>query len=227
MHYQQLEQHLVQTLEDFRLDAQEKSELRALAGQLPIADIRYLRNKAFELVRQPVEKGGEDAAIHLRWLEQVVKTIDKAASKTEISPTVDFSPGQNCLKRLIETLSNARASLDICVFTISDDRITDAILKAHQRGVQVRVITDNDKANDRGSDVFFLKEQGVPVRLDETPWHMHHKFALVDDALLVNGSFNWTRTASEKNQENLVITGHTKLVSEFKKQFDYLWKSYK
>ena len=89
----------------------------------------------------------------------------------------------------------------ICVFTITDDRITDNIIDAHGRGVQVRVISDNDKAHDRGSDLSRLRRHGLPVAFDKTPDHMHHKFAVFDSKLLVSGSYNWTRSAADRNEE--------------------------
>ena len=41
-----------------------------------------------------------------------------------------------------------------------------------------------------------LAELGVAVRIDRSEHHMHHKFALFDDAILATGSYNWTRSAA-------------------------------
>ena len=54
--------------------------------------------------------------------------------------------------------------MDVCVFTITDDRISEAIVRAHQRKVAIRVISDNDKAFDPGSDIDRLRRLGVDVR---------------------------------------------------------------
>jgi mitochondrial cardiolipin hydrolase len=62
------------------------------------------------------------------------------------------------------------------------------------------------------------------VRLDRSPDHMHHKFAVFDRTTLATGSFNWTRSASEFNQENLVITANPALVNAFSEEFERLWK---
>ena len=64
-----------------------------------------------------------------------------------------FSPGDACLNQIVARFNGARSRADVCVFTITDNRITNAILKAQQRGVRLRIITDNDKAEDLGSDV--------------------------------------------------------------------------
>jgi phosphatidylserine/phosphatidylglycerophosphate/cardiolipin synthase-like enzyme len=110
------------------------------------------------------------------------------------------------------------------VFTITDDRITAAILEAHRRQIGLRIVTDNEKALDPGSDVERLRQAGVPLRIDRTPCHMHHKFALFDGELLLNGSYNWTRSAAENNEENLIVTSEPRLLKEFAGVFDQLWR---
>ena len=62
-----------------------------------------------------------------------------------------------------------------------------------------------------------------PLRIDDSPYHMHHKFALFDGRLLLNGSFNWTRSASTSNEENLLVIDHPQLVSSYAREFDELW----
>jgi phosphatidylserine/phosphatidylglycerophosphate/cardiolipin synthase-like enzyme len=52
---------------------------------------------------------------------------------------------------------------------------------------------------------------------------MHHKFALFDGQLLLNGSFNWTRSASLNNEENLLVTDNVVLVRSYQQQFELLW----
>jgi phosphatidylserine/phosphatidylglycerophosphate/cardiolipin synthase-like enzyme len=52
---------------------------------------------------------------------------------------------------------------------------------------------------------------------------MHHKFALFDQATLINDSFNWTRSASIKNEENITVLFEKHLVNAFHKTFESLW----
>ena len=93
------------------------------------------------------------------------------------------------LGRLVAVLDGARAQLDVCVFTITCKEISEAIAAAHQRGVRVRVITDDEMEDNRGSKTGTLKSRGISVRNDHNPAYMHHKFAIVDRRTLVNGSF--------------------------------------
>ncbi|NUO48474.1 MAG: endonuclease [Polyangiaceae bacterium] len=134
-----------------------------------------------------------------------------------------FSPGDECLDAIRLQLSRARASVDVCVFTITDDRIAEAVIAAHRRGVRVRVVTDNDKAFDEGSDIRRLEAAGIEVREDRTEFHMHHKFAIFDQRVLLTGSYNWTRGAARFNEENVIITDDARLVGPFGREFAALW----
>ncbi|EAR10314.1 Phosphatidylserine/phosphatidylglycerophosphate/cardiolipin synthase [Reinekea sp. MED297] len=123
-------------------------------------------------------------------------------------------------------INGAHQSLQICVFTISDNRIREALLKAHQRGVEVRIITDNDKTEDKGSDIDWLAEQGVPVRVDRTRHHMHHKFVIADARQIATGSFNWTVSATRYNHENILLLNDESVIRDFAAEFESLWREF-
>lgn len=226
MDFQQLDQTLRATAADFRLDNDERFELREIGAQSEIEQIRRLRNTAFAIAREQIQAQPAQALAVLRWLEQVVKTLDLSATAAAAAHNAFFAPGDSCVRKLRELCAGARRQLDICVFTLADDRLSDAVIAAHRRGVQVRIITDNDKRFDSGSDVERLALAGIEIRLDAGPAHMHHKFALFDARLLANGSFNWTRSASHVNDENLVVSEDAYLVRCFSGQFDLLWNRY-
>jgi cardiolipin hydrolase len=224
---QELEQWLIASLEDFKLSQSEALELREILPRLANDDIAFARNKAFQLGRESIRIGGDNAVATLLWLEKLNKTIDNfRQSETSSIAEAHFSPGEDCRRQLLDLLVSARESIDISVFTISDDRLSDAILTTHKRGVSVRLITDNDKARDQGSDVFYLIDLGLPVRMDASENHMHHKFAVIDKKILVNGSFNWTRSATDYNQENILVTDEPKLVTAYLNEFEDLWKQF-
>jgi cardiolipin hydrolase len=134
-----------------------------------------------------------------------------------------FSPGEGCVRRIRGLLEGARRTAHICVFTITDDRIAEAIHAAHKRGVVVRIVTDDEKARDVGSDVIVMARGGIPVLVDDSPYHMHHKFAIFDGDTMLTGSYNWTRGAAQNNEENLIITNDRRLLAAFKGEFERLW----
>ncbi len=156
----------------------------------------------------------------------MVRAIDAGRSPDTVAVRSQafFSPGTACLQAINQQLRAAKRSVDICVFTLSDDRITAEVLAAHRRGVSLRCISDNDKEFDPGSDIGHLRAAGIPVALDRTDAHMHHKFAIFDGMRLLNGSYNWTRSAASFNEENLVLSNDPSLVRRFADEFDSLWK---
>lgn len=219
---EELETILTDSLADFKLDQEEKYILRELSATLEVEQLSFIRNKSFELVRKYVEQGAVESTRALIWLEKVIKSIQKTPSRTAIEAQAFFSPGTDCRRKIISLIKNAKKQIKICVFTISDNNIRDAILEAYTRGIEIIIISDNDKSNDKGSDIHFMKEKGLTVLLDHSSAHMHHKFAIFDDQILLNGSFNWTRSATQANQENILVTGDLKLLSSFKHEFEQL-----
>ena len=215
------------SIQDYRLDDSERRELQSELQDSVLSheDRAYLRNMSFKLVQQEIQNQGDAAAL-VRWLERVVKVLDNVMSENSADTASSwFSPGRACASGIIEQLKLARHSVDICVFTIADNDLTDQILAAHKRGVAVRIVTDNDKAFDRGSDARRLAKAGIPVRVDESEHHMHHKYAIFDRSTLLTGSYNWTRSAANHNRENLLVTDSSALVGPYLKNFDELWES--
>jgi mitochondrial cardiolipin hydrolase len=221
---QEVDAWLARSLEDRRLSRNERQALTAFLAELgPGADLDLVRRLAFEVAGAALVHP-DDRPV-LAWLEDVVKAIRPAsrAPAQQSRAEAHFSPGEDCPRAIRGLLHGAGRSADICVFTITDDRLADAILDAHGRGVAVRIITDNQKAEDVGSDIGRFQGAGIAVRVDRSPFHMHHKFAILDGSTLLTGSYNWTRGAARDNEENLVVTDEPRLASRFAAVFERLW----
>lgn len=220
----QLDDMLRTTFSDRKFTRSERDAVRGVIGDLDDSRVNVLRAKAFDMVREHLERRSDVEA--LQWLEEVVKALAVSSTPTvaAVESSAHFSPGFDCLDTILAQVRSARASLDVCVFTITDDRISGALAAAHQRGIKVRIISDDDKAHDLGSDVALLAKGGVPVATDATEDHMHHKFAVIDGRTLINGSFNWTRSATRGNLENVTVTTDPALVKAFSGEFEKLWK---
>lgn len=221
----QLLDHYAQTLADGRLSRGERRALEKTLAEASLGpqQLANLRSRLFKLAKSRVRS----AVAHdtLDWLDDALKTMAPRPETTTTSK-VFFSPGDRCLKAITSLIGIARTRLDICVFTITDNRITDAILRARDRGVRVRIVSDNDKSHDAGSDIRQLRGAGVPTRMDPTPDHMHHKFAVVDGNTAITGSYNWTRSAASHNFENLLVTDEAKVVHAYVREFNRLWREF-
>ncbi|XP_040893113.1 mitochondrial cardiolipin hydrolase [Toxotes jaculatrix] len=124
---------------------------------------------------------------------------------------------------LLRRILSATSSLDLCVFAFSNMDLCRAILALHSRGITIRVLTDKDYSAITGSQIGVLRKAGICVRCDVGSVYMHHKFAVVDERLLITGSLNWTLTAVQSNMENILITEELELVRPFIKEFNRLW----
>ncbi len=214
---------LRETFDDQRISRAERKVIQSLAEEAPELRLR-VRRRAFEMARTFLAEA--DGETVLAWLEEVEKALFavKPDPRRLDEPEAWFSPHQEVWSRIVRALGALRTSADMAVFTITDDRIARALLDAHRRGVRLRVLTDNDKSADLGSDVERLARGGIEVRIDRTDAHMHHKFALLDGEALLNGSYNWTRGAAHENHENVVIHRSTRLVEAFTREFEHCWK---
>lgn len=222
MRVEDLDRRLDALLADGRLSRAELKALRAeLHDDAPTPDrLHELRARVFDRARATAEAVGILAT--LEWVEDVVKALTPVAERP-VETNAYFTPGEDCLSAILTALRGAKETVDICVFTITDNRIAEAIVATHQRGVAVRIISDDDKSEDLGSDVDRIGFSGVALRFDRTPAHMHHKFAIFDGEHLLTGSYNWTRSAALENHENVLVTNDRRLVARYEDEFNRLW----
>jgi cardiolipin hydrolase len=139
----------------------------------------------------------------------------------------DYAHGATSLTRLIATLQSARRSISVAVFSLTCDEIAHALLDAHRRGIKVRLITDDEQIASAGSDAASLRAAGVPVRHDGSRQRlMHHKFCVIDGAVVLTGSFNWTRSAVLFNDENVLVLRDLNVAKQYERAFETLWQRY-
>ncbi len=231
----EIDEALRRTWDDQQLTRGERRALARLVEEP--AEMRFrVRRRSFEMARA-LAANKADVGKVLEWLEEVQKALTESAppeaarsgnaeamgSPSGHPPEAYFSPHDKVALRIAHALDATKESADLAVFTITDDRISKPLLMAHERGVKLRILSDNDKANDFGSDIERFARAGIPVRIDRTPVHMHHKFAIFDGRLLLTGSYNWTRSANDENAENIVLTYDATLVKRFMVEFERLW----
>lgn len=222
MNRDELLKALIATLDDARVTRSERRTVRELLVEAHLSDDQRLSLQQ-DLVAAVCDRlrNPNDREL-VKALGQAIAIL-RPASVPRARSTAYFGPQDPMVSTLRSLIEGTRRTLDIAVFTLTDDRLTEAVLDAHDRGVAVRILTDDDKAYDRGSDVFRLAKSGVPVLFDHSPHHFHHKFAVIDDRVLVTGSYNWTRGASKDNRENFLVTEDPGQVADFAGGFDQMW----
>ena len=147
----------------------------------------------------------------------------KAVQEKNAIIKVFFTPSTACEKNVISAINSAQ-KIEIAVYSITHPDITDAIIKAHDRGANIRIVTDRLMAKGKGSSVERIKSAGIPIVTSKTHKIEHNKFAIFDDIHVVSGSYNWTTNASKYNSENCVFFDQPN--KEYSIRFEYLWNLY-
>ncbi len=215
-------EELEASIQDEYFSRSEKKSIRSLVSEFKPSDhdLSVLRSKVFDMANERIN--AENYSFMMQWVENACKAL--VVQVKEEGDEVYFSPGKSCRAAILNQIGSAVRSLDVCVFTISDDFIANALILAHKRHLKVRIITDNDKSEDKGSDIDRFHEEGLAVKIDDTRHHMHHKFMVVDGKVAITGSYNWTRSAAKFNHENLLLTRDSSVVKAFQKEFEDLWR---
>lgn len=163
------------SIEDFVITKAEKEQIMGALIQLApdkrVSD--FLRSELFRIARSKINTNNYHEI--RTWTENSNKLI-LAANKIEVQQErVYFSPGEECLQAILSNINRATQKISLCLFTISYDRIADALLSKHKNGVDIGIINDNYKINDKGSDREKLANAGIPLRLNVTENDMYHK----------------------------------------------------
>lgn len=137
---------------------------------------------------------------------------------------VGFSPDQGATERIVRFIGEAKTTIRGAAYSFTSAPIAKALLEAHRRGVDVRMVLDKSQQSARYSSYTFLKNAGVPVRTNARHAIMHNKYLIVDSRNVQLGSFNYTRAAESKNAENLLILRNApKVGKRYTADWEKLW----
>jgi phosphatidylserine/phosphatidylglycerophosphate/cardiolipin synthase-like enzyme len=128
---------------------------------------------------------------------------------------VYFSPNNGATDAIVREIDRARSEILVQAYSFTSAPIAKALLKAHKRGVKVRAILDKSQKTQKYSSASFLTNSGIPTYIDEKHAIAHNKIILIDRAVVITGSFNFTKAAEEKNAENLLIIRSQELAKPY------------
>ena len=138
---------------------------------------------------------------------------------------VHFFPNPENEIYVLKMLSTCKQSMDIAIFTMTNWKIAKVIENLFLKGIKLRIIADDECCKMWGSNIYQLAALGIPVKTDDSVrYHMHHKFAVIDESVVITGSFNWTSQAVEHNQENVLFIENKALAKAYSDEFQRLWE---
>ncbi|MCZ2127102.1 MAG: phospholipase D-like domain-containing protein [Anaerolineales bacterium] len=131
-----------------------------------------------------------------------------------------FSPDDGVQDKLLNLINGAQSSIYFLAFSFTADKLGEAILHRADAGVKVAGVMDEDQIKSNvGTEFDAFNQRGLSVRIDGNPGQMHHKIMIIDREIVVVGSYNFTRSAEEKNDENLLVIHSPEIAEEFLKEF--------
>ena len=153
------------------------------------------------------------------------KKLYKAEKDLDNNRVQFFSPNDNNnIDDIIKKLESAKDSIDIAMYTLTNAQLIKTILKCFDNKVRVRILLDYNMTQKYSSFLIELIMNGIYIKTNDNPEEsMHHKFVIIDNKFVLNGSLNWSEKGVIKNYENIIILDDEKIVQQFTTQFDELW----
>jgi phosphatidylserine/phosphatidylglycerophosphate/cardiolipin synthase-like enzyme len=123
-----------------------------------------------------------------------------------------YSPGGGCTDAIVKEIDSARNKILMLAYSFTSEPITEALIRAQSRGIEVQAIIDSDRLFERSNCTQVIAEGGVTVYGYPAHAIQHQKVFIIDSDVLILGSFNFTAAAEKSNSEDLCILRNNELV---------------
>ena len=149
-----------------------------------------------------------------------------ASDQTPATVSACFTPGpESCAEQIVDRIDSATVSVRVQAYYLTQPLILRAIAGAKRRGLEVEAILDKSqdrRGNPRShySGATYLANAGVPVWIDDAPAIAHSKIVILDDRLVITGSFNFTKAADTRNAENVVMLDSRTVAAWFTRNWE-------
>lgn len=134
-----------------------------------------------------------------------------------------FSPYDKAMQAVIPIIDRAKSYIYIPTFLITHNDLTNALIRAKQRGVDIKIIIDANNTATRNSKHSLLRQNKIPLKTENYAGKMHSKSIIVDDKYVITGSMNFSNSGENKNDENMLIIENPQLAKFYREFFAYLW----
>ncbi|MBY0379716.1 MAG: phospholipase D family protein [Burkholderiales bacterium] len=136
-------------------------------------------------------------------------------SSVSLASTIDvgFSTDKTALPLVLKAINSSKTSICMATYSFTSKPISQALLEAKNRSVNIKVVSDWKGNKGKYSAVTFLANHGVNVKLNSHYSIMHNKFIVIDDSSVETGSFNYSAGAVNKNAENVIVIWDDKSVA--------------
>jgi phosphatidylserine/phosphatidylglycerophosphate/cardiolipin synthase-like enzyme len=130
-----------------------------------------------------------------------------------------FSPQGGCTEGILRTIDRARSEILIQAYSFTSVPIYRALLRAHERGVKISLIADKSERTEGLTPTLILANAGIPVYLDGKHAVANNRVVIVDQQVVITGSFNFNQASEDMNAENLLILDSKEVAAEYRKNW--------
>ena len=135
-----------------------------------------------------------------------------------------FAPEDGCAMQLIDLLGQAQRSIRFMAFSFAHDGIGEAVRERAHAGVAVQGVFETSGSDTEYSEFGMMKRQKLDVLQDGNPYNLHHKVFIIDEKIVVLGSFNFSENADNSNDENLLVLHNADISKEFLAEFERVYR---
>jgi phosphatidylserine/phosphatidylglycerophosphate/cardiolipin synthase-like enzyme len=156
---------------------------------------------------------------------RVVITVEVGeGQKRQVKVENHFAPEDEVAAQIIEEIENAQSRIRFMAFTFTSAEIADAMLERARAGVAVQGVIESRNAGRDYSQYNRLRATAHDVLPDGNPYIMHHKVIIIDDATVILGSYNFTASAEDANDENTLIIHDPEVAALFVAEFGRVYE---
>jgi len=142
-----------------------------------------------------------------------------ASEPIEAAISVCFAPEQDCASIVADAIDRAQQRILVSAYNLTIGAgIVEALVRARSRGVDVELIADKRTPCERNTGIDVLAAAGTPIWIDRTVPIAHAKTIVIDDAMTLMGSYNWTRAAA-RNSEDLNLVSSRAVAAAYATQW--------
>ncbi len=233
-------------LQDGKVDAVEKIQLQEwLVSMEPLPDRAALFSLKEALVSSVLKalKQGKlkiSAAQAVQGIDEITDILFSFLPDHVLNPVVQGSSScqedavyfsgmkniraEDLWSPIEEVLKQAKQSVDVAAFNLTYDPLRDLLMELARKNIAIHIFAEDASLASEGSDLRELNGvSNIEVKIDGPESLMHHKFMIIDDGIVINGSMNFTRSAVHRNFENIMIVRNPEITRFFVDEFELLW----
>ncbi len=167
--------------------------------------VKNYNNEFNEMWSGEFGKGDEVVYNEIRFNNFTIKTL--------------FCPEDDCEENVIKELDKANQSIKFMIFTFTSEKISDKLIEKFDEGIIVEGVFEKFQ-NNKWCKYDKLFDAGLNVKFDSNSFNMHHKVFIIDDSVVIFGSYNPTKAANERNDENIMIVDDDEVVELFLEEYE-------